>query len=417
MPGVISPLFRPEAVAARGGAQLSRTPLPLAPGTLWITALVVMLALALAALLFCGEYAPKDTVRGYITTSDGDVRVYAPGAGTIRRLLVREGERVDQGAALLELDTARTASRSQHAQAAVLQALLSEKDLLETDLQNAEHALDFAEQRLADEVGALEHRIEILAEQDGLLEETARLAQRDLERLSNMGARNYVSAREEDLSRSRILEIELRGRQLAADRRQAEHALEAARWSMRNHPHERTRRLVELKSALRRLEARIAEARDLSRQIVTAPAAGIVSGLLVREGQTVSAASALLSVVPAEARYLAELLIPTRSIAFVRRGAEVKIRYDALPYQKYGTVDGTVRQVSLTTILPGEKSFPLPVVEAVYLAEVDVAGAGAGVSGSERLQSGMTLTADVLRDRRRLVDWLFEPIAAARSRL
>jgi membrane fusion protein len=96
----------------------------------------------------------------------------------------------------------------------------------------------------------------------------------------------------------------------------------------------------------------------------------------------------------------------------------VQIRYDAFPYQKYGVFDGEVEYVARTTTLPGDKSFPLPVTEAVYLARVSgLSQSVAGGRAQQSLQPGMTLTADIRRDRRRIVEWLFEPLISAGQRL
>ena len=102
--------------------------------------------------------------------------------------------------------------------------------------------------------------------------------------------------------------------------------------------------------------------------------------------------------------------MPTRSIAFVRSGAPVKIRYDAFPYQKFGTFNGVVDHVSRTTVLPSDKRFRITVTEPMYLARVRI-------SDQQSLQSGMTVTADILRDERRLIQWIFDPLISATKKL
>ena len=61
-----------------------------------------------------------------------------------------------------------------------------------------------------------------------------------------------------------------------------------------------------------------------------------------------------MTLVPAGARLEARLFGPSRSIGFVRPGQRVLLRYEAYPYQKFGSYEGVVKSVSRTTVGPGE---------------------------------------------------------------
>jgi len=161
---------------------------------------------------------------------------------------------------------------------------------------------------------------------------------------------------------------------------------------------------------------------DAPRQVVIrAPQDGTVSAVLADTGQSVSPSSSLASLVPLGAALQAQLYAPSSAIGFVRPNQPVRMRYEAFPYQKFGHQAGRVVQVSRTPLAPNELAgLSLP----------------AGLDGGGRepmfritvaldpapgeplpLVAGMRLQADVLLERRRLVEWLFEPLLGFERRI
>ncbi len=411
-------LFRREVIEAQAERNVFGTTLVLPPALSTYVLLASCLAAAILILLFFGRYSPKDTVRGYIATTEADVRVFAHSEGTVEAVLVSDGERVDAGQPLLRLGTSRVAARPAGTSEAILAALAAEQQSLAAGIDSTRAA--FAARRTAytGELRALEQRLALLGKQRRSSLEAAGIAERALQRLTRIVPADFVSGRELDDARMKLAEAVLRLRAIELDSDEVRAAIRRNEASLAEHPHLLEREIAAKEAERQQLAARIAEARAVSEQIVSAPAAGIVTGLLVRKGQTVSTNRPLLSLVPARGRFYAELLVPTRSIGFVRAGAAVKIRYDAFPHQKYGVFDGVVDYVARTTTLPGDKAFPMPVAEAVYLARVSVLAQAVPAGRNEQpLVPGMTLTADIERDRRRLIEWLFDPLISAGRRL
>lgn len=411
-------LFRSEVIEAQSERNVFGTTLVLPPGLSVYVVFACCLALAVLALLFFGQYSPKDTVRGYIAATEADVKVFAHSGGTIEEIFVSDGDRVAAGQPLLRLGTSRRAAQSPGTSEAILAALRAEQRSLAAEIDSIREAFAARKAAYHDEQRLLERRLALLGEQRDTQLEAVEIAERALGRLARIEPATFVSAGDVDSARARLVEARLRLSAVELDSDEVRTAMRRNAAALSEHPHLLRRRTAEKEAEHQRLAARIAGALAVSAQTVTAPSAGIVTGLLVRGGQTVSASRPLLSLVPAEGQFYAELLIPTRSIGVIRPGARVLVRYDAFPHQKFGVYDGVVEYVARTTTLPGDKSFPLPVTEAVYLARVSglrqsVPDARAG----QPLQSGMTLTADIQRDRRRIIEWLFEPLISAGRRL
>jgi membrane fusion protein len=239
-----------------------------------------------------------------------------------------------------------------------------------------------------------------------------------VERLTALESSEFISSRDLDKAQSAIVEYNLRLKELdlLADATRSD--IRSSKNRLVQLPALRDARAAEFLVKQHQLSVRIMENEGRNTQRVLAPVDGVVSGLLVRNGQTVSSSRPLLSIIPENGDYYAEVLVPTRTIAFVRPGAAVQIRFDAYPYQKFGTHSGVIESVSRSTVLPTDKRFRINITEPVYLAHVRILQQGVEAYGELLpLQSGMTLTADVLRDQRRLVEWIFDPLVSATRKL
>jgi membrane fusion protein len=99
----------------------------------------------------------------------------------------------------------------------------------------------------------------------------------------------------------------------------------------------------------------------------------------------------------------------------------VVLRYQAYPYQKFGHQPGKVLQVSKTPLQASELS-GLPLAgaanEPLYRITVALEQQAVLAYGREQpLAAGMQLEADVLLDRRRLIEWIFEPLIGVAGRV
>src|SRR5690606_12003167 len=104
----------------------------------------------------------------------------------------------------------------------------------------------------------------------------------------------------------------------------------------------------------------------------------------------------------------------------------VQLRYQAFPYQKFGHHGGQVLAGSRTPLqaselagLPLPQSFKeAPSAERLYRITVALDAQTVRAYGQARpLAAGMQLEADVLLDRRRLIEWIFEPLLSVSGRV
>ena len=77
-----------------------------------------------------------------------------------------------------------------------------------------------------------------------------------------------------------------------------------------------------------------------------------------------------LEILPADSPLQAELFIPARAIGFVEVGQDVRLLFDAFPYQRFGTYHGKIVKVSQTVLLDSDVSGPVKLQEPAYAATV-----------------------------------------------
>jgi membrane fusion protein len=123
-----------------------------------------------------------------------------------------------------------------------------------------------------------------------------------------------------------------------------------------------------------------------------------------------------MSLLPKGSRLQAQLLVPSAAVGFIEPGDSVLLRYQAYPYQKFGHHRGKVIRVSRSAIAPaggdGQSAEPYYRV-LVALDEQSITAYGK----QEPLRPGMRLDADILGERRKLYEWVLEPLYSLRGKV
>jgi len=419
---VTRPLFRDEALQARQGTGLGRVQL-LRPLSLDLVTLgVLVVALLVGAFLALAQYTRKATVDGALAPDRGLIRLVPAEAATVIERRVAEGQTVKAGDVLfvLALERPRLLADAQ----AEVRRSLGER---QRSLQEAARQQDSL---AAAQLAALDRRLQTLvAEADqvdgeaALQQQRLALAQQAQDRLEALRRDNFISEAQVLAKQEEVLGLQaqlqaLQRQRLALQRERAQ--LEGERRSLpllaRNTQGGIERDLAEL--------TREAAEQDSERRlIVRAPQDGMVGAVLAEPGQAVSPSSALASLVPQGAVLQAQLYAPSSAVGFVRPGQSVRLRLEAFPYQKFGPLEGRVLQVSRTPLAAGELATQAlagvqPVRPGEALFRITVALDEAALSQwPQPLAAGMRLQADVQLERRRLVEWLFEPLFGLQQRL
>ncbi|MDE2145076.1 MAG: HlyD family efflux transporter periplasmic adaptor subunit [Burkholderiales bacterium] len=411
-------MFRPEAIAAQrqqwlGPVQLVR-PLALS----WLTAGAVCALLALGAFVSLAQYTRKATVAGVLVPDRGLIRLVPSVSGTVVERRAAEGQPVRAGDVLFVLDLDRPTFGAE-AQAQVSRSLDERRRSLREAVQAA-RALAQSRQ------GELERRQSSLAGELAQFDIEARLqqqrlalAQQALARLQSLQADHFISPAQVQAKSDEVLGLQAAAQTLARQRAALLRERDTLAGEQRDLPLQTEGRVGSLERDLAQVERDAAEQGAPQQVVVRAPQSGTVSTVLAEVGQSVSPAAALATLVPSGARLQAQLYAPSSAVGFVRTGQAVRLRYEAFPYQEFGQQPGHVLQVSRTPLAANElAALALPAVGAGSepLFRITVA-LDPAPRAAMPLAAGMRLQADVMLDRRRLVQWLFEPLLGLRSRL
>ena len=137
------------------------------------------------------------------------------------------------------------------------------------------------------------------------------------------------------------------------------------------------------------------------------PADAVVLEVAQRSiGSVLREAEPLFTLVPLDVPIEAEVNVDARDIGLVRAGAPVRIKLDAYPFQKHGTIEGTVRTVTEDSFVDKENPS-----QAFYRARVALtATALRGVPETYRLIPGMTIAAEIKSGERTVLSYFLYPL-------
>jgi membrane fusion protein len=405
-----SPLFRQEVIDVSrdrlAGTVVAATP----PGAKLYAAILMVVFAALVAILIFGEYAARAQVKGVIAYNGGIARVYSNAPAEIRQIHVRTGMQVAAGDPLVTISLAqgRGGLDPQLSELQRQEQALARQQELTSMLGSAEaQALQRQKASLAAAIGSLERQRSLAAAQIGFAEAATR-------RSARLAAEGAGTQRQVEESRAEVLarraEVESINERIITQRE-----------ALRGIDAQITQRLLEAnrsQTAVGAERAALAEQRAAllrTDQItLTAPVAGEVGDILGEVGQRARADTSLVTIVPRGSRMEVWLYAPSRSVGFVQPGQEVRLLFDAFAYQKYGVGRGRVTALSRVPVEPGAIDAALGIEEPVFRVRVAIEHLPPRIRDAEaRLRPGMTLSANLVLERRRLWEVLFKPVAAA----
>lgn len=407
-------LFRNEAIEARRdrltGTVIAATP-PRARVYAW---LLTGVAAALVALLAFGTWSTRIAVRGVVAPAGAVARLHAPGAAEVLEVRTREGARVRRGEPLLILSLTQGRGDAGGDGVSGRLAELERQDSelgRQIDLAGSLGAADTA--TLEQQKAGLAASIESLDRQRGFAAEQIRLAESNSRRAARLAEEGAGTQRQVEESRAQLLALRLDRERLGerlAGQREAFRTLDSQILARRIAADQSRSEIAARRAAL--AEQREALTRE-GRLTLTAPVAGVVADLGVQAGEHAAPDRALLAILPSSARSEVQLYAPSRAAGLLRPGQKVRLYFDALPYQKYGAGEGRVTWISDAPAEPVQpQSGPGP-SEPVYRIRVAIIRLPDLGPGGKSLRAGMTLSANIVAERRRLWEVFLDPVLKA----
>ncbi|MCU0770085.1 MAG: HlyD family efflux transporter periplasmic adaptor subunit [Burkholderiaceae bacterium] len=411
-------LFRQEAIDAQREKLLGEVSLA-RPVPLWIfTALALAFAASLVAFSVWGEYARRERVDGFLALDSGAARILAPEPGIVAELLAREGEEVEAGQPLIRLSFERGTASGVTSSELVQREIAERRLVLERELQQVkllgQQQADALRRKIADlERELAQFEVEIKAQQSRLAS-----SRNEFQRAEELFKEKFYSESKMIEFRNNVLDQQVKVEALRRQRAGVERELSGARAEEPSIALKTQTATEQIRRQLSELQQGSVEEDAKRENVIRAPVAGIFTNIAAARGETVAESAPLAVIVPKGGGLHAQLLVPTRAIGFVQPGQEVVLRYDAFPFQRFGQYRGTVERVSRTVWSPGEKVGSMVVKEPVYRVDVKLDSQVVATADQKLpLRSGMAVNADILQEKRKVWEWVFEPVLSLKQRL
>ncbi|MFT3818082.1 MAG: HlyD family type I secretion periplasmic adaptor subunit [Rubrivivax sp.] len=413
-----------EAAFLPAALSIQETPVHPAPRRA-MGAIMALFGLALA-WSWLGQVDIVAVAPGRIVVSDRTKVVQPLEAGVIKSIRVKDGDHVQAGQVLIELDPtgALADHRSAQQQAQASQAEVARTRALLAALQGrpwAGQAADAQQQAEWSDISAHLGRLDAEATRRQAERATvqqaiaklqatlplARQREADFKALTEQG---FVAGHAgQDRMRERIeQERDLATQQ--ARLAEAEAALAESRQGRGAYLAEVQRSLNErlAKATLEAAQLSQQTAKTLNREQLlrlSAPVSGTVQQLAVHTaGGVVTPAQALMVIVPDGAEVTAEVTLENKDIGFVRPGQDAAVKVDSFPFTRYGLLPATVQRVTPDAVVDEKRGAIFPATLALQRAQMDIDGR------MVRLTPGMTVTAEVKVGRRRVIEYLLSPL-------
>lgn len=411
-------------------AALSLQTAPVSPATRWITRILIGI---MAFVLLWSIFGHMDIIvnaSGKIIPSERTKSIAAVETARVDKLYVEEGQVVNVGDLLIELDTRMSDRERDKAigdrdtarlQIARSRALLASIDA--NKLQPMGSTEGIATERVQDAERHLQSQWDDYQSKRRRLDGEVARYSKELP-LANQRAKDYKAlAKDHDVSVHAWLEKEQDKAEVEGKLADAANQRSSLISESRKNAQDQLNEGLKLAASSDQDAERAIAHSDLLR--LTAPVDGTVQQLTVHTvGGVVQAAQPIMVIVPRQDQVEIEAFIENKDIGFIHEGQEAEVKVETFDYTKYGTIKGKVSHVSRDAIDPNgtaamdtlqnkdkQKKDQDKPKGAVYSVKVLLDQNRMNIDGREvPLTPGMSASIEVKTGSRRIIEYFLSPL-------
>lgn len=414
---VVQQLYRPEALEARQIKWLGDIILVRPMSFTFLCGAAFLCGALVVGFLIFASYTKRSTVAGQLVPDLGLVKVYVPQFGIVVKKNVVEGQHVKQGDVLYVLSSERHSDTQGSVQATISRQVTMRQNSLRDSLEKTRRLNEEERTALVKRIDGLGSELAKIASQIEGQASRVKLAEDAVLRMRELSAQNFISKEQVQQRQADLLDQRARLHTLERDHISIARELTSHRSTLESLPLRHQNQIAHIERDVASLGQELTESEAKRRLEITAPESGIATAVTAEVGQMVDGSKPLVSVVPTGARLQAHLYAPSRSVGFVKPGDKVLIRYQAYPYQKFGQAEGTLAFISKVALSGNDLaamnglSDTANGAEPRYRMTVNLSTQSVQAYGRpQALQAGMLLEADIMLEKRRLYEWVLEPL-------
>lgn len=384
---------------SRFNSRLKEPRLPRATLVAWSLFALLAAFIAWASLFHLDEVT---TGSGKVIPSSHEQVIQSLEGGIIHSLMVREGDIVERGQQLAQLDRTKTESSVLESESR-LNAALATAARLKAEVNDTE--LTFPEE--------LDDDVELVKQETALYQ-----ARRESLEKGLAGLRQGAELVQRELSLTRPLVTQGAASKVEVLRLERQkNELENKITEMKNQYYVRARE--ELAKANAEIEAQrsVMKGREdsLTRLTFNAPVRGIVKDIDVTTvGGVIPPNGKLMSLVPLDDQMVIEAKISPRDVAFIHPGQKALVKVTAYDYSIYGGLEGEVTMISPDTLQDEVK-------RDVYYYRVYIRTDSNHLTNKQGQEfpvfPGMIATVDIKTGSKTILDYLLKPLNKAKEAL
>lgn len=411
------PLFRQAALNAQKNQWLGTILLIRPMSYLLLTTIAMLFAIMVILFMVWGTYTKRSTVVGQLVPETGLVKVYAPQFGIVVEKRVREGQAVKQDDVLFILSSERYSDDQSSIQASISTQHRQQRQSLTDEIAKTRLQQRDEQQALQSRLDGIKDELERLEVQYSAQQTRVQLSDEAHKRYQGLLEKNYISREQTQQKQEDWIEQSTRLESMTREQMRMRRELVARQDELSSLRVKHQNQIAQLERNVSSVNQQLTESEAKRRLVIRAPESGTATAVVANLGTAVEGSRPLVSIVPAGATLEAYLFAPSRAVGFVREGVPVRLRYQAYPYQKFGQASGRVESVSRTALPAGEiftlgnPSANNQNSEPYYRITVALDRQSITAYGRQQpLQAGMLLDADIMLERRRLYEWVLEPL-------
>lgn len=369
-----------------------------------------LLASLLASFLVWAALSPVDEVtRGQarVIASSGEQTIQSLEGGLLERLHVREGDRVDAGQILVEVDPTKANAAYQEG---ISKLMALKAGVARLRAEAYDQPLKFppelkpGSELVRNETQAYQARRRVLEQSVSELEHSLELVKKELALSEPLMKRGLLS----DIEFLRV-KRQLNELQLQISERRNKYRSDA------------NAELLRMESDLAQTQENTVAKKDTAqRTVIKSPVHGIVKNIsITTRGGVIAPGAVIMEIVPLDDQLQVEVKIKPQDVAFLREHMPALVKITAYDFSIYGGLEGEVVHISPDTLKEQSRTALATGGEETFYRVLVQTRDSALRKGDKVLPiiPGMTASVDIRAGQKTVLDYLLKPVFKAREAL